>query len=254
MLGRILRNAGMFAALALASVGSAFAFYSSMGPGSADCGEIGDGYGPFDYRTAPMSERKLVEGAHFTPEIEKLIRGRSSGANLAGDIDYTLRAFPNHHRALLSMMNAGFKWKTDKPPGTRYTVQCWFERAIVFSPDDGRVYMLFGIYLLRKGSPETAVRALNKAQELSTEDANLDYNLGLAYFSLKDYDKSLRHAHEAYRLGFPLPGLRDMLKRAGKWQDPPTPAPDSKAPETAAVKDPASTDSAGSSPGAAVTK
>ncbi|MEO8304470.1 MAG: tetratricopeptide repeat protein [Betaproteobacteria bacterium] len=200
-----------------------------------------------------MTERKLVEGAHFTPQVENLIRGQTSGTP-AGDIDYTLRAFPNHHRALLSMMNAGLKAKTDKPRGSRYTVQCWFERAIVFRPDDGRVYMLFGIYLLRTGSHETAVRALTRAQELSEEDANLEYNLGLAYFSMKDYDKALHHAQEAYRLGFPLPGLRDMLKRAGKWQDQPTRAPAPTSSESSPSASPGSTASTESSLGTATTK
>jgi tetratricopeptide (TPR) repeat protein len=164
-----------------------------------------------------------VEGAHFTPEVENLIRGRHGSPAI--DIDYTLRAFPNHHRALLSMMNAGFKLKTDRPPGSSYTMQCWFERAIVYRPDDSKVYMLFGIYLLRKGYPKYAVAALTKAQELATEDSNLYYNMGLAYFALKDYDKALSSAHQAYRLGFPLPGLRDMLRRVGKWQDPSPPTP-----------------------------
>jgi tetratricopeptide (TPR) repeat protein len=136
------------------------------------------------------------------------------------------------------MMNAGFKLKTDKPPGSRYTVQCWFERAIVYQPEDGKVYMLFGIYLLRKGYPERAVAALTKAQELANEDSNLYYNMGLAYFALKDYDKALSSAHEAYRLGFPLPGLRDMLRRAGKWREAPPPT---SIPGSEAAEDPAAT-------------
>jgi hypothetical protein len=37
---------------------------------------------------------------------------------------------------------------------------------------------------------------------------------------MKQFDKSLESAHRAYALGFPLPGLREKLKRAGKWQEP----------------------------------
>jgi len=43
--------------------------------------------------------------------------------------------------------------------------------------------------------------------------------MGLIYFDLKDYDKALSFAHRAYGSGFPLPGLRDKLKKVGKWQE-----------------------------------
>jgi hypothetical protein len=41
------------------------------------------------------------------------------------------------------------------------------------------------------------------------------------YFDLKDYDKSLEHAQIAYAQGFPLPGLKHKLQKAGKWREPP---------------------------------
>ena len=44
--------------------------------------------------------------------------------------------------------------------------------------------------------------------------------MGLLYTDLKRYDDALRHAHRAYALGFPLPGLQRKLARAGKWRDP----------------------------------
>ena len=34
------------------------------------------------------------------------------------------------------------------------------------------------------------------------------------------YDKALASAHRAYGAGFPLPGLKNKLKRAGKWREP----------------------------------
>ena len=45
-------------------------------------------------------------------------------------------------------------------------------------------------------------------------------DLGLAYADLKQYDKALESAHRAYGAGFPLPGLKNKLKRAGKWREP----------------------------------
>ena len=80
------------------------------------CGELGNSFGPFDYRTVPEQPKRLVEGAHFTPVVESLIRGNTASGP-GGDIDYTLRAMPNHHRALLATVRLGEIEKTGKPFG-----------------------------------------------------------------------------------------------------------------------------------------
>ena len=59
---------------------------------------------------------------------------------------------------------------------------------------------------------------LNKAEELTPRDANVQYNLGLVYFELKDYENSLKHAKIAYDLGFPLKGLREKLESVHEWR------------------------------------
>ncbi len=82
------------------------------------------------------------------------------------------------------------------------------------------VRVLYGNYLIGKGDTSAALEQLRVADGLSTDDANLQYNLGLAYFKLKKYDMALAHAQKAYAAGFPLPGLREMLMSVGKWQDP----------------------------------
>jgi len=200
----------------------------------AQCGELTNSYGPYDYRTATNEERVLVEGAHFTPNVERLIRGKT--ATVPGpDIAYTLRVYPNHPRALHSMMNLSFNNRTDKPEGSTYTMECWFERAERFVPNDGTVLMIHGIYTLRKGDARAAIARFKRAEELDGPNANLHYNLGLAYLELRDYDNALDRARSAYRLGFPLPGLRNKLQEAGKWpgaETPPTAvAPAKQAPE-----------------------
>jgi tetratricopeptide (TPR) repeat protein len=163
-----------------------------------------------------------------------LIRGKT--AVVPGpDIAYTLRAYPNHPRALHSMMNLSFNNRTDKPEGSTYTMECWFDRAERFVPDDGTVLMIHGIYTLRKGDARGAIAKFKRSEELSGSNANLHYNLGLAYLELRDYDNALDRARSAYRLGFPLPGLRNKLQEAGKWPAAETPAtavaPDKQAPE-----------------------
>ena len=182
------------------------------------CGPLTNHYGPFDYHASPPERRSLVDNAHFTPDVERLRRGQST-AVIGADINYTLRVFPNHPRALLAMSNLAQKEKLAKPAGSEFTVDCWFYRAIRFREDDATVRMLFGIYLLKTNRPELAVAQLERASEFEGENANLAYNLGLAYFDLHDYQRSLAFAHQAYEQGFPLPGLRNKLMRAGKWSD-----------------------------------
>jgi tetratricopeptide (TPR) repeat protein len=181
------------------------------------CGDLRNGVGPFDYRTATKAQIELVEQYHFDPGVESLTRGMTG--SLGDDIDYTLRAFPNHSRALLSMANLGLREKTARPRGARYTVDCYFDRATRFRPDDGIVPAIHGYYLLKKGDPKLAVREFEKALQLRGADANVHYNLGLAYFDLGDYEKSFAQAKLAYSLGHPLPGLREKLRRQGNWQD-----------------------------------
>lgn len=181
------------------------------------CGDLQGGYGPFDYRTATPQQKRLVEGTHFLPHTEALTRGETG--SIGADIGYTLRAFPNHPRALNAMMNLATKQRRDPPSGSQYTLACWFDRAIRFSPDDPNVRTLFGIYLARSGKRAEAVEQLQFAEKLAGESANVQYNLGLVYFDLGDYDKSIEYAKKAYASGFPLPGLRDKLKKAGKWHE-----------------------------------
>lgn len=183
----------------------------------AGCGQLENAYGPFDYRTQ-RKELEIVEGAHFTPIVERLERGTTS-TTAGGDIDYTLRASPNHHRALKAMMDLARKEKRDPPAGTRYSVSCWFMRGEAYRPDDPMVKVLHGVFLLRSGKKTEAVTKLEQAASLDSGDANIQYNLGLAYFDVGQHEKALQSAHRAYAAGFPLPGLREKLKRAGKWAE-----------------------------------
>jgi tetratricopeptide (TPR) repeat protein len=181
------------------------------------CGPLQNAYGPFDYRS-DKDKLSIVEGAHFTSEVANLVKG-TTAERPGGDIDYTLRAFPNHSGALMSMVRLGDKEKTAKPRGSRYTVECWLYRAVRFRDNDATVKMIYATYLAKNGRNAQALKQLNEAVQLGEDSANLQYNIGLVYFNLGKYDEALNHAHVAYQAGFPLPGLRDKLKKAGKWRE-----------------------------------
>lgn len=158
-----------------------------------------------------------------------MMRRGSSGKDLGGDIAYTLRVFPNHHQALMTMGDWSMKTKLNPPPKGQYTVECWFDRATRFAPDDAMVKVVFGTYLVKRGKPQEAIEQFETALAQAGDNANVHYNLGLAYVELKQYDKALESAHAAYRLGFPLPGLKNLLRRAGVWREPVPTAAESSA-------------------------
>jgi len=182
------------------------------------CGSLQNAYGPYDYRS-DKDKLAIVESFHLTPNVVNLVSTQSAGT-IGGDLDYTLRAFPNHHRALMAMAKLGEKEKAAKPRGATYGVQCYFQRALRFRDDDATVKMIYASYLAKNGNRAEALRQLDEAAGLESDNANIAYNTGLIYFDLREYEKSLLYAHRAYGLGFPLPGLRDKLKRAGKWKEP----------------------------------
>lgn len=203
----------------LLAVGVVFPAYpvSAQEVDGGACGSLENAYGPFDYRRISGQVLHLVEGHHFSPQVETLQRGQKG--YLGGDIDYTLRAIPNHPRALLAMTRLSRVERTDQPRGSRYSVKCWFERAVNFAPDDPMVRVLYGDYLITEGKRNDALAQLNRANDIGSDDANVQYNLGLAFFNLKKYDMAMKHARKAYAAGFPLPGLRNMLISVGKWHD-----------------------------------
>ncbi|HSV51247.1 MAG TPA: tetratricopeptide repeat protein [Burkholderiaceae bacterium] len=223
-LGRsVLAAAGL--AATLAGTGPAFGQAASQA-----CGSIANAFGPFDYRTERGQNLRLVEGAHFTASVESLVRGNTS-VSPAGDLDYTLRAFPNHHRALMSAMRYGEKHKSPQPRDLRYSVECYFDRALRFRPDDSIVRMIFATFLSRNERNPEAIKQLEHATELAKDNPFTHYNIGLIYLEIKAYDKALVQAHKAYGLGFTQTALKDGLLAAGKWSEPPAQAAEGAKPD-----------------------
>ena len=208
---------GVVAAISISAPASAQGLGATCGSVAPSAGQ----FGPFDYRTDRGNQLSLVEQGHFTPEVEALIRGANSRTP-AGDLDYTLRAFPNHHRALIAMMNYGERTRSPQPAGANYTVECYFDRAVRFRPDDSIVRMIYATYLAGRSRRPEAIQQLERATANAGDNPFTQYNIGLVYFDLKEYDKALAQAHKAITLGFPQTALRDQLRTAGKWTEPPS--------------------------------
>lgn len=181
------------------------------------CGELGNAYGPFDYRK-DKDKLPIVENSHFTPPVQALVRGVSGP--IGAELDYALRAFPNHHRVLATLERLGQKTQSERPPGLRYNIGCYFERAVRFAPDDAVARMMFAHYLGTHGQLPGAVAQLEEATVLAGDNAFTHYNVGMVYAELGQWDRALAQSHKASALGFERPDLKAMLQKAGKWQEP----------------------------------
>lgn len=190
---------------------------------SSGCGALFNAgqYGPYDFRT-DKDKLQIVTSYHFTPVVEALIRG-SSNTSPGPDISYTLHAIPNHPNALLAMMRLGEKEQNPKPTGSAYSVECWFDRAIRFRPDDHVVRMIYTQFLTKNKRKPEAMRQLEIVLNSAKNNAFTHQNVGLLYFDLGEYQKSLTQAHKAIALGLNRPDLREKLRAVGQWVAP-TPA------------------------------
>ena len=208
------------------------------------CGALQNAFGPFDYRPdkyvyettygSHKNRVNIVERAHFTIETEMLV-SRKTGLVVppGADLSYTLRAFPNHHRALMTLIALSEKEKTDKPKESIYTVDCWFRRAVAWVPDDNVVKMIYSTYLVKTNRKNEAEEQLETAARQAGDNVFTHHNLGLVYLDMKMYEKALFHAHKTYGLGMTVQTLKEQLVAAGKWIEPPEanvsePAPASK--------------------------
>lgn len=174
-------------------------------------------YGNRDYLNLNQKNQdyvKTVENAHFNEDVRQLRGGARPSGSLIGDLEYTLNWFPNHHSALDALARLAIKEKSPMPFGGEH-VGCRFQWAKNVNPDDGMVYFIEARYHYELGNHQQSTKLLDQASRLDPKNANTQYNIGLLYFRMKDYEAAREHARLAYKLGFPLGGLRNMLKDAG---------------------------------------
>ncbi len=180
------------------------------------CGSLSNAYGPYNYRTQ-FEQLKVVEAFHFNSDVANLRRGMTG--TIGSDLDYTLRASPNHIKALIAMVRLGELHKTDTPSGSRYSVECWLERGVRFSPEDNMVRMIFADYLAKRNRKAEALQQIDKVIENGVDSPLSHYNLGMLLADIGEYERALEQAHIAIELGVQQTSLREKLKAAGKWQD-----------------------------------
>jgi hypothetical protein len=179
-------------------------------------------YGPFDYNNVADRRTKLpiVEEYHFTKDIEMLVKGNTG--SIPADIDYTLTAFPNHHKALVALMYYQLinqpDIATNKKPGLISPLECYLQRAIYFSPQDAVVYSTYAAYLKKIKHFQEAEAVYKKAIEAIPAEPAIKYSYGLFLCDLKKYPEALAQAQMVYQNGYPKQKLKQLLMKSGHWQ------------------------------------
>ncbi|MCQ8103101.1 hypothetical protein NP590_03185 [Methylomonas sp. SURF-2] len=179
------------------------------------------GYGPFDYtKLEDKQNLPIVEHSHFSADVENHIKG--IGGYVPADLDYTLRAFPNHHRALLSVIRYKFKLTNKLLTENRELlspVECYLQRAIKFSPQDSASYALYGYYLHKIGHLTESSTIYQKALEIDNDNPKIAYSLSLLLIDMKEYERALKYAKIAYKNKKTPESLKLKLKNIGIWTE-----------------------------------
>ena len=98
-----------------------------------------------------------------------------------------------------------------------YAKRMWAQ-AISVQPQARESYLALAEALLSERRPQEALEVLLKFDQVKdVEYADAEHFMAQAYFELKRYDEAKLHLDKAYSLGYPFFGLRDKLKRIGKY-------------------------------------
>jgi tetratricopeptide (TPR) repeat protein len=173
--------------------------------------------GHIDYRLAkgdPIVAKGVrdLDHYHTQPAARELAKVKPYARDVMVNLDFTLRHSPNHHEAL------GLLIRHELAGGPLLEFPnsaCYLGWAQRFAPNDDTVYSYGGAYFWKKGEIERADAWYRRALELNADSAEAHYNYGLMLFDQKRFNEARQHASIAYAKGYPLPGLRDKLSRAG---------------------------------------
>lgn len=185
-------------------------------------------FGPYDY-TTPLGKKHLrvVENRHFTPQAEQLLpelKGALDAGKISvGGMEYTAKAFPNHHKALRSMAQYQLIYGYDIRKGTKDPVnppvECFMQRAMNFAPKDSIVYIIFATFLKKSNIPDVADKVYQQGIEANPDSTALRYNYGTFLIEQQQYPEALEQAKVVYEKGYPKQFLKKKLISEGYWNE-----------------------------------
>lgn len=94
------------------------------------------------------------------------------------------------------------------------------QKAIDAKPKMPHGYVAKAFIERSEGKLDAAIKTLIEGNSNTyKKDSEINYHLGLAYMKRERYQDAMVYAKAAYKLGYPLPGLKDQLTRVGVWTD-----------------------------------
>lgn len=96
------------------------------------------------------------------------------------------------------------------------------KKSIKAQPKALDPYVMLAIIHRRKGELDDALAIMQTADQiLDGKSVEVQYTMGLINFDKGNLEAAAENARRAYEMGYPLPGLREMLRTKGHW--PPKP-------------------------------
>ena len=215
---------------------------ATMAAPAADYGQ----FGPYDYYNPPKGALALVESAHMGPIIaEAKYRGR--WCEYYDNLDYTLRAFPNHPLALTLMaeyLDSRSPCGREPAPAPRgrsplelaaaiesgawreRNADYYFEKGIEYKPKDApksvvkrpETRILYGKFLYERKRLNSALTQFTEAVKLDPSAAEAYYYLGLVHFDKNNPQAAKTYIDKARTLGQPPKELKQKLISVGQWR------------------------------------
>jgi len=157
---------------------------------------------------------------HYCAGVSKLARAKPGQKNdyaladALSEFDYGRKNCPKDNQ--FWSQNESYRAITLAAKGQSGLAVNSIIEAVSAHPTYDGAYIAKSMILRDEGKLADAHQALLEGEKATDGgSAELQYALGLSYYHRKEFEKSRDAARRAYQLGYPLPGLRNMLIKSG---------------------------------------
>lgn len=170
--------------------------------------QLGEAFTPLHHYCAGLVYLQRLRGEDRTHAREVLIR------NAENELTYTYDRVPQSSYMYGEVSaNLAMLYGYANEPNKAMSI---LQKAIGIQPEYAGTYSAMSIILGKAGRDVKQLEILLKGNEaVNGESAEIHYFLGLYYMGHDEFEKARNHAIDAYRLGYPLPGLRENLREKG---------------------------------------
>ncbi len=142
-------------------------------------------------------------------------KGRETLRNAVREIQYSFARIDTK-APKYSLVTAYYGTALYRQGKHQEAVDMW-SRGINAKPASRESYLAMAEALLAEKKAKEALEVLLRYEKAKEDDAaDAEAFLAHTYIQLGEYGKAREHTDKAYRLGYPLPGLRNKLERMGK--------------------------------------